>query len=589
MIASLPQLSICSLADIIFSDREETSPVAFDHEGQEISFYEFQTHVRALTNHIKISGGLRWVIAEENAYALAVGIYSILHAGKQVVIPANLQEGHLNDLVENADGVIGTNAMVQGLSKYHPTFVESSDIGSSQITPFDAASAEIIIHTSGTTGDVLEISKPLRCLDAEVHALETTFGDKFRDLPVSRIYSSVPAYHIYGLLFRVLWPLATERPFSVQLISYPEEFSSIPQAGIKSIFISSPAFLKRAIPVLDKKFLEINDVCIFSSGGALPTEIAMAYNAPLKKPITEVYGSTETGGIGYRSQTHSLEVALWTPLPSVELKTTTENNVLSVRSDFLSKHEWLITGDRVELSSDGRFDLKGRVDKVVKIEEVRISLNEIERRLNDLEEINTVHVLPINKSNTGRQVLGAVVQLTDQGWEGLYLTNKKELVEFLRTALKDHIKTIGLPRKWRFVRKIPENNRGKVPIAELEKLFDAEQGLNTNPKILERKIETDTITLRLQLSEDISYFDGHFDQEPVLAGVVQIDWAAQYGQDYFSIPGKFQQIEALKFFKVQFAGNQTSLELRYRPDRNRLYFRYYDGETKYSSGRILFE
>lgn len=577
------------LSHLLCRQGQDEMFVAFCQDGRKVNFGEFQTHVKSLCTRLLKSNGMRWVVAEDNAYALAVGIFAVLHAGKSAVLPSNLQSGHLTQLIDRADGVISGNDIPNIPNDALPIFANVIPDELLELEPIEDERAEILIHTSGTTGDALEISKPLRCLNAEVIALEQTFGRYFSEPPTLSVYATVPAYHIYGLLFRILWPLASGRPFSGQLFSYPEELISISNDSAPSILVSSPAFLKRAYAILGDDYLHSNQVFIFSSGGPLPTDVALSYNTALASPIVEVYGSTETGGIGYRSQMEPSKPNRWKPLPGVELKINSNEETLSVRSTFLSTPDWMTTSDRAHLDADGCFSLAGRVDQIVKIEELRVSLSELERRLSNCQEIDTVRILPLTGRKSDRQILGAVVQLSDDGWNKLYESGKNTLTESFKATLQFHVRAIALPRKWRFVKKIPENAQGKTTVPALEALFRDNQGRTTEPIILERQDEPDTVTLRLQLQKEISYFDGHFDEEAILAGVVQVDWAIEYAQNFFSIPGIFQRIEALKFFKVQFADQRTSLELRYAPDRNRIYFRYFDDDAKYSSGRIVFE
>ena len=95
--------------------------------------------------------------------------------------------------------------------------------------------------------------------------------------------------------------------------------------------------------------------------------------------------------------------------------------------------------------------------------------------------------------------------------------------------------------------------------------------------------------LHLHLPEDLFYFDGHFEEAPILAGVVQIDWAIGYAKEHFTIPDCFRRIEALKFFKVLMAGDDVKLDLRFDRATGRLKFQYSGKETIHSSGRIVFE
>jgi acyl-coenzyme A synthetase/AMP-(fatty) acid ligase/3-hydroxymyristoyl/3-hydroxydecanoyl-(acyl carrier protein) dehydratase len=550
--------------------------------GRRHDWNEFARDVGALTTRLKKAGVRRWLVADADAYAFAVGVFATLHADCQAVLPANLQRGHLVDLAATTDGVISSEEHLPDATN---TFETTAYADLSVLQPLDAEIAEIILHTSGTTGAPVAATKPLRCLEAEIAALTQSFAP----LSSGTVLATVPPYHIYGLLFRILWPLATERPFSTDLISYPEELESAVKNNSGCMLVSSPVFLKRALPVLDLNHLKKYLGLIFSSGGMLPPPIATAYNATLSKPVTEVYGSTETGGIAYRSVMDDAAPALWQPFPNVEVTVDPETQVLAVKSPCLPGKDWFLSGDRACLYADGRFALGGRADRVVKLEEQRVSLPEVERRLAECVEVDAARVISLSGETTKRQILAAVIEPSIAGWKILASEGRQNLRSLLRDALKPYLTAVVLPRKWRFVRRIPEDNRGKTSDAALAALFTDNQGRCVEPVIVRRESEQDSLLLHLQLREDLFYFEGHFDEAPILAGVVQIDWAIEFAIAQFAIPGVFRRIDKLKFFKVLKAGDAVMLDLRYDRETARLNFHYGNAETKYSSGCVIFE
>lgn len=586
------------LARLLIDRRPGDSPVAFRAQnlgtgniaGDDVRRWNaFHTDVKSLCARLVKSGGGRWLIAEADAYNLAVGVFATLHAGHQAVLPANLQPGHLADLASTVNGVIADADSLPYATHVMPLYETGHGNLGMDLAPLDDGTAEIILHTSGTTGDPLAIRKPLHCLDAEVAALDGTFGDLLSDPSQGGVYSTVPAYHIYGLLFWILWPLATGRPLVAGLISYPEELVPTPTGAPVSILVSSPAFLKRVRSILDLDYLKTRHSLVFSSGGLLPPEVGAFYNAELSQPIVEVYGSTETGGIGYRSVVDAAVPSRWTPLPGVDLSIDPDKEVLAVKSSFIPAGEWLLTGDLAEIGEDGCFELGSRVDRIVKLEELRVSLAEMEMRLRSCPEVEAVNIFPLSVKEGARQSLAAVVQPSTAGWTLLASNGKQVMKETLTAALKPHFSAVVLPRKWRFVRQIAENDQGKTTQAALDALFTDNQGRTIEPVILRKEVKLDTAVLRLRLPLDLSYFEGHFDVKPILAGVVQIDWAIGFAMDCFLIVGTFQRIEALKFFKVLIADQEVTLDLRYDADRGRLNFRYFNGETKFSTGRVVFE
>ncbi len=67
---------------------------------------------------------------------------------------------------------------------------------------------QLVIFTSGSSGDPKPIFKSYRELLNELNTLEDAFGGR---LDGALFAGTVSHQHIYGLLFRLLWPLAAGR------------------------------------------------------------------------------------------------------------------------------------------------------------------------------------------------------------------------------------------------------------------------------------------------------------------------------------------------------------------------------------------
>ena len=549
------------------------------------SWGDFRHDVGALVPRIADGARGNWLVASEDAYELAVALFAVLQAGCKAVLPAHFQSGHLNELAASVVGVVASAGIEVAGAQVLRLPAHAVGDTTTDFCPLDSDASGIILYTSGTTGEPLPVRKPLRCLESEIAVLEQTFAPPNQVV----VLATVPAHHIYGLLFRVLWPLASRRAFASQLIRYPEDLSAALDPGSGQILVSSPAFLKRALPVLDLNQLSSSLSRIFSSGGPLPSKVAASYNAVLSEPVREIYGSTETGGIAYRTVLSADNPEPWTTFPGVELTLDDETGVLTVLSPNLPDQSPVRTGDTARLLAKDRFILNGRADRIVKIEQQRVSLSELEHRLAALPEVSQARVLPWRLDGDQRDTLAAVIKPSPDGWSRLLETGKRQMREYLCAVLRPHVSALALPRKWRFVRRIPEDDRGKTPLSSLEALWKPQTGRPTEPQILESEAGNDTLTLKLRPPEDLLYFEGHFDQEPILAGVVQIDWAIAFARRQFVIDGTFQRIEALKFHNLIKAGQEIELALRYDRDRNRLGFHFTRAGKDLSSGRVLFE
>ncbi|GLH67606.1 hypothetical protein [Geothrix edaphica] len=83
-------------------------------------------------------------------------------------------------------------------------------------------------------------------------------------------------------------------------------------------------------------------------------------------------------------------------------------------------------------------------------------------------------------------------------------------------------------------------------------------------------------------------FDGHFPGQPILSGLIQVDWAARLGQDTFGPLGTFQGVEHLKFQAPIRPDEPLELHLDWTPDARQLRFRYTGSQGPKSAGILVF-
>jgi len=443
----------------------------------------------------------------------------------------------------------------------------------------------LILFTSGSTGNPEPVAKTFAQLEAELTALETQWGTQLADATIT---SSVSHHHIYGLLFRLLWPLCAGRPLVARERDYWEELAEDARNFTRVAIISSPAHLSR-IPLLDWP-AQAQVAAIFSSGAPLATDSALAAKARFGQSVTEVYGSTETGGIGWREQDKS---SAWTCLPGVQVALTSsddaEGELLQVHSAHLADDNWHTGADRASLDTDGRFSLCGRADRIAKVGGKRISLSAIERILAQQPGVEQVRVIVLPERGDR---LGAVVVLDNDGNKRLVDQGKSGINQLFKNALENTVDRVAIPRYWRYLGELPRNRQGKTTQADLAQLFSTAE-LPRLPELVASTDEGEALLLNLFIPANLYYFDGHFPGRPVLPGVVQTHWAVHYGREHWGDLGQFAALEAVKFQQVVTANQTLLLRLEYQPDKGKLYFSYTSGSAAapvaHASGRVVFE
>lgn len=529
-------------------------------------------HAALCTQALQLAAGLeqrgvrRLAVYLEDAALLAVTLLGAWRAGVQVLLPADLQPHTRLRWQNEVDLWISEHSQDHQLEGLYEAPLEAADL--------DLDSCCLSLCTSGSSGEPKRIDKTLRQLANEVVALEQQWGAELGD---ACIISSVAAQHIYGLLFRILWPLCAGRPFLRRQLPFPEDLQCASRQHPSFAWVASPALLKRMGENLDWPALR-RVRRVFSSGGELPASAAQTLQQHLQQWPTEILGSSETGGIAWRQGEN-----LWQPFANVRLSQSAEG-ALRIDSPYLPEGHIEQSADAVEFMADGRFRLLGRLDRIVKLEEKRIALPLLENALLEHPWVADTRLALIQ---TNRASLGALLVLTAAGLHALRNQGRRAITEGLRTHLHQHCEALALPRRWRLLHQLPFNSQGKLPQAEVEALLLAPRG--TGPEILSQAQQGNELHLQLAVSVDLACFSGHFPQTPVLPGVVQIDWAISLGQALLDGPRHFAGMEVVKFQRVVRPGDLLTLNLRFDRERGKLYFSYSNDGEPCSSGRIVLE
>ena len=315
---------------------------------------------------LRLAGGLqqrgvqRIAVHLDDAADLAIALFGAWRAGVSVLLPADLQPQTRQRWNTQVDLWLTNNLELEAL---YATPLAAAEL--------DLERCQLSLCTSGSSGEPKRIDKSLRQMANEVEALEQLWGSGLGD---ACLIASVAAQHIYGLLFRVLWPLCAGRCFIRQQLAFPEDMQRASRQHASFAWVASPALLKRMTDNLDWPALsQVRRV--FSSGGALPADAAQALHQRLGQWPTEILGSSETGGIAWRQGPN-----LWQPFSDVQLSQS-EDGALRIASAYLPAGHVEQTADAARIEADGRFELLGRLDRIVKLEEKRISLPMLELAL----------------------------------------------------------------------------------------------------------------------------------------------------------------------------------------------------------------
>ncbi|MDR0535652.1 MAG: AMP-binding protein [Puniceicoccales bacterium] len=554
--------------------------VSIQKNGTKRTFGQFKKTALALAEILSSRREKSFALCFDNAALHAAAFLAAYRANKNVVLPGHnraavLNEQHaagafdaiLTDLplatdclkIHVGDDMSGEASLLDE-KECHPTHPLNSE---------SAEESNVTFFTSGSSGVSKKVSKTRAQLRVENELHAAHWGQR---LPGSAVLGTTSHLHLYGFQFRVLLPLSMGVPFNEHLIEYHEQLH-----GISSDFclVSSPAFLKR----LDTTLTPLQCRFILCAGGVLPPETALLAQKILGVAPLEIFGSTEAGAMAWRDT--AIDREFWTPLPGVEIKSGDDGR-LSIRSPFLPDSNYLLTDDKIETKEDGRFRLAGRLDRVVKIEEKRVSLVDVETRLRAIEGIDDVAALPLTVGT--RTFIAAVLVLDKTTLSHFRKIGVGKFLLEIRGHLRETLEPVAIPRRIRVVPRIPESTQGKRHAAALESLFLPEKPLG-----IERipcPENPSSVILKFKLDPDLIWFRGHFATHPLLPGVAQLRWAEHFATEMLAPDLTFSHLVSLKFLKPLVPNDTVRLQLNLDAGAKLLEFSYKCGEETASFGKI---
>lgn len=412
----------------------------------------------------------------------------------------------------------------------------------------------IYLRTSGSSGNPKLISKTFKQMCKEGKFL-ADFIEREMGLGFAHILCTVQPQHLFGLSFGVFMPWFLSFKTEIKSI---EPFVEYVMAYCKDVLITSPTLL-RSIAQMDSVSKEFKNLkLIISAGSPLEDEIRNKINTHAK--ILDIYGSTETGVIGY-----SLGNGLRKFDPVVLGQN--EEEELIVTSPWC---EEILIADRGRVLDD-KIVLLGRSDDIVKINDKRFSLYEIENEIRKNILISDCFVFL--KENR----LGVVIELSSHGVELFRNQGKQGVIDTIKKELK--INNKSYLRFFKIASKIPRNSQGKISKDQKERV------IKENERIILSKAGCEDGVFEGEIGAGCFCFDGHFVDFPLVPGFVQLGLVMEYskdlGVDYLSI----SRILNVKF--THFLRPADRCRLHMEKNGKYLSFKMYANEVICLSGRAL--
>lgn len=515
------------------------------------------------------------LVFKDDRYGFASSLLGSWAAGHSVALPPNASRDSVLSALRRPDVVAMLHDTDAGKPIRIEPFGQAVPRGpglAAAVVPDRAVAATVF--TSGTESAMTPCPKSASQLLSEARVLAEAFGVFAGD----RFVATVQPSHIYGLLFSVLVPLVSGGSFIRETPFHAETIAARVDGHRAQILVTVPAHLRGLSTAVEHSLSSLTRA--FSSTAPLRAEIATGFLASHQTPVTEILGSTETGGIAWRERPRFED---WRPLPEVEVNVD-EDGFLWVRSPFVRGEAPVRTADLAKRQDDGSFVHLGRSDGIVKIGGRRVSLPAMEQWLCEQDGIEDAALVAVGSAGLrGVQLLAAAVA---PGWSA----------PRLREALSARFEASVVPRRILLRERLPREDNGKLPRRSLLALF----GLNADGAPIRwdldwgERSETSaegrvTQRVAVHVPETYGAFEGHFPGYPILAAAFQLnDLVLPRIRDERPELGDVQSVRRLKFLGRIVPGDDLVLALHWTRGEPVVDFTVSRGDRACSGGRVMF-
>lgn len=290
----------------------------------------------------------------------------------------------------------------------------------------------VYLSTSGSTGSPKQILHTQEMMEIEGKSV----GQHFKE--AKRFITLTPRQHLYGISFAVFFVSL----YKIPAISLPP----LPVQPWKSLLQKGDVLA--GFPLFWEYFLQAGNtfppgVTAVTSTAPCPKGLFARLKQAGAERVVELYGATDTGGIGVRySEDEPFQINDFWEVDA------THQPVLIHRKGI---DKWIPFPDKVEfVPPRGIFPLK-RMDRVVQVAGVNVSLEHVEKVLQQHPAVKACRVR-LMRPEEGKRLKAFIV---------LHAAYDEQILPQLRTYLTGQLSSHEMPRSFTFGESLPTNSMGK--------------------------------------------------------------------------------------------------------------------------------
>ena len=535
------------------------------------SFNQYRSDVaRYCTAFKKIPDKSVVLYIPDDLYLFYCCFMALLHAEKDIILPAYMTQKNLCEMTSHSDALITNQNFETKKTLIKPNAVITEE--KSVLNPI--SNRVVSFFTSGSTGKPKLINKTFDMLDLEVQMHSQMQSSFIQKKPV--LIATIMPNHMFGMLWRFLFPLCNQITQDLDTVITPEEIQNKQNLYSNILLATTPTFMNEIASYSEQYQFKRNCLAIYSSGSLLSEKTSQKMFDLFGVSPFEVFASTETGGIAYRQQVKDKK---WHVFDAVKMEQNNQDCLRIISSPFSFVCPFDMQ-DLIHQETPETFVLLGRNDRIVKVAENRVDLNEMEEKLQAIPFIKEVRLTTFE--STKNLALAAVVCLNSKGIKMLKESGKLALVQFIKKHLSNHYEKSILPKKFRFVHQIPKNSQGKILKKDISEILASSI---QEPIVENLNYDENSLSADLTFLKDAIYFQGHFPNYPILPGVVQLHFVFHFLKRYFNETADKYSVHKLKFTNLILPEKSIRFQIT-KTNKNEYDFSYTAEGKAYSSGKI---